>query len=122
MPQLEIVEAFVAHVESGDYVGALERYYAPEAWQQENNDAPRVGRDLLIKGERMVMAAYKSIAACRLGEPLISKNQSAVQWRFEFTPHEGGEARVLVEVALQTWLGDQIVGETFFYDPKQMGR
>jgi hypothetical protein len=57
MPSRATVDAFVALVESGDYVGAIEQFYATDASTRENNGAPRVGRDHLMAIERHVMAA-----------------------------------------------------------------
>ncbi|GGC75081.1 nuclear transport factor 2 family protein [Chelatococcus reniformis] len=121
MPTHETVETFMAAVESGDYIGAIERFYDPAASMQENNDPPRAGRDLLVEGERKVMGAFKSIVARRLAPPLIGAELVAIRWAFVFTPFEGPPFE-LDEIAFQTWRGERIVEEKFFYDPKQMGR
>jgi hypothetical protein len=118
MPSPEVLEAFAALVESGDYVGALERYYAPDASTQENNEAPRIGRDTLIRRERGVMSAFKSIAAKRLAPIAVNGDSVAIQWRFEFAAHEG-TGFVLEEVAWQTWRGNLIASEKFHFDPNQ---
>ena len=67
MPARETVEAFVAMVEAGRYVDAIEQFYAPDAAMQENGEPPRVGRETLMEGERRVMARFQSIAARRIG-------------------------------------------------------
>ena len=38
MPDRHIVEAFAAAVESNDHVGAIERFYAPDASTRENQE------------------------------------------------------------------------------------
>lgn len=121
MPSEAIVETFVALVESGDYVGAIEQYYHPDASMQENNDDPRRGRELLVAHERKAMASVKSIVARRLAPPLIRGDQVAVRWEFVFTLPNDASFR-LEEIAFQTWRGERIGEEKFFYDPKQMGR
>ena len=40
MPSREIVEAFAKRLEDGDFVGAIEHFYAPDAATYENNAAP----------------------------------------------------------------------------------
>jgi len=50
MPSNSTVEALMTQVESGDYVGAIENFYHADASMQENNDPPRVGRDILVAG------------------------------------------------------------------------
>ncbi|HWD26465.1 MAG TPA: nuclear transport factor 2 family protein [Rhizomicrobium sp.] len=120
MPNRDVVDGFVALVESGDYVGALERYYAEDASIQENNEPPRVGRDVLVASERMVMAGFKSIAAKRAGPVLIDGDQVAIRWSFVFERQDGATF-TLDEIAWQRWHGGRIAEEKFFYDPKQMG-
>ena len=119
MPSPATVEAFVATVEAGDYIGAIERFYAPEASMRENGEAPRVGRDLLVEGERRVMSAFARIAAQHQGPIVIDGDRVAIHWRFDFTPAEG-PARALEEIAWQRWEGERVVEERFFYDPAQM--
>lgn len=119
MPSQDTVEAFVALVEAGDFVGAIERYYAPEASMQENVEAPRVGRDALVAHEKRVLQAYPTVKARRLGPVQVNGDEVAIRWRFEMTSASGAR-RVLEEVAWQHWQGDRIVAEQFFYDPKQM--
>jgi hypothetical protein len=119
MPSKATVDAFVALVEAGDYVGAIEQFYAANASTRENNGAPRVGRDNLMAIERHVMAAHKQIEARKLAPVLIDADTVAIVWRFDFTTlHD--TMRTLEEVAWQKWRGEQLLEEQFFYDPQQM--
>jgi len=119
MPAADVVDRFVATVVGGDFVGAIERFYGEDASMRENLAAPRLGRDLLVRHEQQVMSAFKSLTASLIGAPLVRGDQVAIQWRFEFTPHQGAPT-TLQEIAWQRWDGDRIVEETFFYDPGQM--
>ena len=119
MPSKATVDAFVALVESGDYVGAIEQFYAADASTRENNGAPRVGRDNLMAIERHVMAAHDKIEARKLAPVVIDADTVAIVWRFDFTTLQG-TMRTLEEVAWQTWRGEQLLEEQFFYDPQQM--
>ena len=58
MPDRHVVEAFVATVESNDHVGAIERFYAPDASTRENQGEPRRGRDQLAARERATLAKF----------------------------------------------------------------
>jgi len=118
MPKRETVEAFVAQVEKGDFVGAIERWYAPGASMRENGGEPRVGIPALVANEERVMAAFPTIRASLLGPVVVDGDSVAIPWRFEFA--RDGSVRTLEEVALQTWRGDRIAEERFFYDPKQL--
>lgn len=119
MPSLSTVEAFVADVISGDHVGAIERWYEPDASMQENQDAPRVGRDVLMAGEAKTLAAVAGVTTELLAPPLVNGDQVAIRWRFTFALHDGRSLRQ-EEIAWQTWRGEKIWRETFFYDPAQV--
>ena len=119
MPSRDTVEAFAAEVEGGRFIEAIEGWYTPAASMAENMSAPRVGRDVLVEGERRVMARSKSITARRSGPILIDGDHVVIRWVFEFTGEDGAKS-ALDEVAWQRWEGEKIAEERFFYDPAQM--
>lgn len=121
MPSREIVEAFAARLEAGDFIGAIEGFYAPDAATYENAAAPTVGRDALVAKERGVLAASREVRAERVGPSLIAGDSVATRWKFTFTSGDGA-TRTLDEIAWQTWRGDELVEERFYYDPRQLGR
>lgn len=118
MPSRETVDAFVADVLSEDHVGAIERWYATDATMQENQSPPRRGRDALMEGERRALAGVASVRSELVAPPVVDGDQVAIRWRFTFIRADGGRL-VMEEVAWQTWRGDRIERETFFYDPAQ---
>jgi hypothetical protein len=118
MPSRETVEAFVAQVVSGDHVGAIRDWYLDDAWMQENQAEPRRGRDVLMGQEAATLARAESVVTEILAPPLIAGDQVALRWRFSFR-FKGGRGMRMEEVAWQTWRGDRIAEETFFYDPAQ---
>ena len=93
MPSRKTVEAFASLVEAGDYVGAIEQFYAPDASTRENTAAPVVGRDTLMAKERGVMAAFRKIEAARIGPSLIDGDIVAARWKFTFTGADGTSVR-----------------------------
>jgi len=119
MPSREIVEAFAARLEAGDFVGAIAQFYTTDAATYENTAAPVVGRDKLVAKERGVLAAFRQVTASRIGPSLIDGDRVATRWRFTFTNAQGN-SRTLDEIAWQTWHGDKLVEERFYYDPKQL--
>jgi hypothetical protein len=119
MPSRETVEAFIALVEEGKYDVAIERFYAADASMQENLDAPRKGRAVLVEGERRVMGRFKEIRAKCLRPVLIEGDHVVVHWLFEFEDKAGG-AHTLDELAHQRWRGEEVLAERFYYDPAQM--
>ncbi|MCP3391720.1 nuclear transport factor 2 family protein [Bradyrhizobium sp. CCGB12] len=121
MPSREIVEAFAQRLEAGDFIGAIEQFCTSDAATYENNTAPTVGRDKLVAKERAVLAASREVKAVRIGPSLIEGDHVATRWIFSFTNAEGA-TRTLDEIAWQTWRGDKLIEERFYYDPKQMER
>jgi hypothetical protein len=122
MPSREIVEAFAAQLEAGDFIGAIERFYMPDAATYENTAAPVVGRDKLVAKERGVLAAYKEVRAVRTGPSLIEGDNVATRWTYTFTNAQDAVVRTQDEIAWQTWRGDKLIEERFYYDPKQRER
>ena len=119
MPNRSTVEAFAAAVEAGQFIEALEGWYAPDATMRENVGAPRGGLPTLVAGERALMDRTKAIKATRLSPILIEGDMVAIRWAFEFTGPDD-KVRRMEEIAWQRWAGDRVVEEQFFYDPGQM--
>ncbi|MFZ5720945.1 MAG: nuclear transport factor 2 family protein [Pseudomonadota bacterium] len=121
MPSRATVEAFIAQVLSGDHVGAIRDWYAEDATMQENQDPPRLGREALMAGEQAMLDRVASVKTELQAPPAVDGDQVAIRWRFTFTSPRGS-VRSFEEVAWQTWRGDRVWREVFFYDPAQMGR
>jgi ketosteroid isomerase-like protein len=118
MPNRDVVEAFIALVESGRYVEAIEAYYTEDASMQENLLPPRRGRDTLVEGERKVMASFREIRTRPVETVFIEGDRVVINWVFDFEAHDGSGFSQ-DELALQRWQGDKIVEERFYYDPAQ---
>ena len=88
---------------------------------QENQDAPRTGREVLMAGEQAMLDRVAEVRTELLTPPLVDGDRVAIHWRFTFISAKGS-ARSFEEVAWQTWRGDKVWREMFFYDPAQMGR
>jgi hypothetical protein len=121
MPSLSTLHAFADTVESNDHVGAIEKFYAPDAVTRENDQPPIVGRDVLAEKERRVLASVASVKTTRLGPLLLDGDHSAIRWRFEFTAKDGSK-RAIEEVAWQRWCGEKLIEEHFFFDPGMINK
>jgi hypothetical protein len=119
MPSRATIEAFAKVVESNDHVGAIERFYAVDAQTRENLAPPTVGKQALIAKEKRALANCKFVTTTRLSPILMEGDTVVFHWRFEFTP-ESGPVRTIEELALQTWRGEELLEERFFYDPRQL--
>ena len=119
MPTRQALDAFIAQVVSGDHVGAIADWYAQDAWMQENQGEPRRGREGLMASEAKVLARMDKVETELIAPPVVDGDRVVIRWRFTFTPKAGGKVMSMEEVAWQTWSGDKVVTETFFYDPAQ---
>ena len=115
MPSRERVQAFVDAVVAGDFVQSIRDFYAEDATAQENLNPPRVGREALIAYEQKTLDSMGSVKA-HCTTLLVDGERVVIGWRFDMTSHEGVTRR-LDELSLQTWRGDRIQTERFFYDP-----
>ncbi|GLQ89587.1 nuclear transport factor 2 family protein [Dyella flagellata] len=117
MPDRFVVSAFVALVESGKYIEALQRFYHLDAVVWENQQQSRTGLDALIENEQRVLNTFTTVTG-RAVTVLVDGDQVCINWRFDFfrdTLH-----LTLDELAVQQWIDGRIVRERFYYDPAQL--
>jgi GNAT superfamily N-acetyltransferase len=119
MPSQEVLERFIARVESNAHAEAIEEFYSPEASMRENGLEPRRGRDVLAAHERKVLARMRSVHSRCVRPVLVNGDLAVIRWIFEFETNDGGRIR-MEELAYQRWEGDRIAEEQFFYDPRQL--
>ncbi|MBI1362059.1 MAG: nuclear transport factor 2 family protein [Alphaproteobacteria bacterium] len=115
MPALDHVEAFIARVEGLDHVGAIEDFYHTDATMQENMGAMRTGIDALVAGERAALERMGGPPKSTCTRFAIHGDTVFINWTFEMP-----NGKVLDEIAVQTWRGDRIQTERFYYDPGTM--
>jgi hypothetical protein len=118
MPTTETLERFIARVEQDAHAEAIEEFYTEGASMQENQSAPRVGRDAHVANERRVFARARSVTSECVRPVFVSGERVVIRWRFRFDWLDGTVTR-MEEVTCQRWEGERIAEETFFYDPSQ---
>lgn len=120
MPSRETVDAFVAVVESNRHAEAIAQFYAEDATMQENlNTPPRQGRAALVAHEQAVLDRAKTVRTECVRPILIEGDTVVIHWIFHFEFKDGSKRRI-EELAHQTWKGDKVWRERFYYDPVQM--
>ena len=119
MPSQETLERFIAKVESNEHAEAIEQFYAADATMQENDAAPRCGRDALAAHERKVLARMRSVASRCVRPVFVNGDHVVIRWVFEFEARDGARTRI-EELAWQRWEGEAIAEEKFFYHPRQL--
>jgi hypothetical protein len=118
MPSQETLERFISRVEQNAHDLAVVEFYTADASMQENQAAPRVGRDAHVANERRVLARARSVRSECVRPVFVSGDNVVIRWRFRFEWLDGTITE-LEELAYQRWAGESIAEETFFYDPAQ---
>jgi ketosteroid isomerase-like protein len=119
MPSKQRVDALIAMVVAGQHAEAIEAFYHEDATMQENLNPPRVGRLALVEHERRALSRVKEVRSFNFGPALIDGDTVMINWVFEFDYLDGRQMK-MTEIARQTWQGDRITEERFYYDPAQM--
>jgi hypothetical protein len=118
MPMPDTLERFIARVEQNAHVEAVEEFYTANASMQENQAAPRIGREAHVANERKVLARARSVTSKCVRPVFVSGDRVVVRWIFRFEWNDGSVTQ-MEELACQRWEGERIAEETFFYDPAQ---
>ena len=119
MPSRERVREFISPVERGEYVrpSRISITRTRPCRRTASRRAP--GRQALVEHERKVLAGLKDMRTRRVETFLVDGDRVVINWVFEMTGQDG-VTRVMDELALQTWDGDRIATERFYYDPAQI--
>lgn len=117
MPTRERVQAFVAMVEANRFVEAIRDFYTDDATMQENLGEVRTGLDALVAQEEAALRRVKAITTRPGSTFAIDGDRVIVHWVFDIDLPDG--KFTLDELAYQTWRGDRIAQERFYYDPAQ---
>ena len=118
MPLPDTLARFIARVEQGAHVEAIEEFYHPDATMQENMAPPRVGRDALVANEARALRSVRSVESRCIGPVFVQGDHVVIRWNFRFVGLDG-KIRQIEELAYQHWRGERIQSEQFFYDPAQ---
>jgi hypothetical protein len=118
MPSTATLERFIARVEENAHVEAIQEFYTEQASMQENNEPPRVGRDVLVAHEARALSMAASVESQCVRPVFVNGDHVVIRWIFQFVGKDGSRRRI-EELAYQRWEGDRIAQEQFFYDPKQ---
>jgi ketosteroid isomerase-like protein len=118
MDTLGNVKELIALAQQGNFLEAIERFYAEDATMQENQDPPRMGLRALLENERKVLAAAPDIHVERVASFMVDGDRAAINWVFAYTDTTGRKIE-LDEIAYQQWQNGKIVRERFYYDPAQ---
>ena len=117
MPSRAVVRDFITMIERGEFLEALEEFYADDMTAQENNQPPRIGKAAQVANEEAALARMR-FDTIKAVSHVIDGDRVVINYVFEMTLNTGERLR-MDEIAYQVWRGDQIVSERYFYDPAQ---
>jgi hypothetical protein len=118
VPTKETLERFVAKVEANEHDEAIAEFYTVDATMRENQGEPRRGRDVLVAGEKAVLARAKRVESECVRPVFVDGDHVVIRWKFRFV-WQNDSVTEMEELAYQRWEGDLIAEEQFFYDPAQ---
>lgn len=115
MPSRARVDELIAYVQRGAILDALREFYADDVVMQENVNPPTVGLAANLGREGAFVASIAEVHECRAPSVVLEGDRVVIHWIFEYTGTDGGRYR-FDQLSHQTWRGDRIVAERFFYD------
>lgn len=116
MPTRERALAFIQTIERGQFLEAIPLFYAEDMTARENSEPPRIGRQAQVDNETRALSVFQ-FHRIRAVSFAIDGDVVAIHWDFGITT--GAGVIDMEEIAYQTWRGDRIVSERYFYDPAQ---
>ncbi|NRB46992.1 MAG: nuclear transport factor 2 family protein [Saprospiraceae bacterium] len=119
MPTLSTIESFIQAVEERPHDQVIQDFYTEDASIQENQKAPRVGKQLLLEYEKAALQRADKVESKCIRPFFVEENQVVIRWQFKFY-WKNQTISEIEEVAHQVWEGEKIKVEQFFYDPEQM--
>ncbi len=103
-----------ALIVKGKLLEAFDKYYADDVSMQENNAAPRVGKDANRKGEEAFVNGLTEIRSIKLLGTTYGDNISTSEMFMDVTHKDWGTI-TKTQVAVQRWQDGKIVSEKFYY-------
>ena len=119
MPSTETIESLIRAVEQEPHDKVIERFYTADASIQENQNEQRAGLENLIKNEQKMLQNAAAVHSECIRPFFQAEDRVIIRWKFRFE-WKNNTVTEIEEIAYQTWRGDKICREQFFYDPKQM--
>src|SRR3954471_9046704 len=104
MPTHAQLENFIARVESNAHAEATEEFYTENSSMRENQQPPRIGRDLHVANERKTLARVKSMHSQCIRPIFVTGDHVVIRWVFEFEWLDGTVTK-MEELAYQRWEG-----------------
>ena len=113
----ELVEDLNKMISEGKIMEAFEKYYAEDVTMQENEEAPRIGKEASRAYEKAFVEGILEIHAANTLGIAAGDNYSVIESFMDLTHKDWGRS-ARTQVAVQHWKDGQIVAEKFYYTTK----
>lgn len=114
---MENVRAFCELLERGQPLQAIERFYAEEVCVFENRELSRAGRLQCLDHQRQALARLREAPRFKLHRYAVNEATQVafLEYTLRFVTSSGRPMRI-EEVSVQSWNGDHISNERFYYE------
>lgn len=112
-----LVEDLAKMIEEGKILEAFEKYYADDVVMQENDDEPRVGKEVSRGYEEAFVNGIVEMHAGKTLGIAVGDNYSTIESFMDVTHKDWGRI-ARSQVAVQHWKDGKVVNEKFYYGGK----
>ncbi len=112
-----LVEDLIKMIGEGKIMETFEKYYADNVVMQENEEAPRIGKDASREYEKAFVNGITEMHGMKVLGIAVGENYSTVESFMDVTHKDWGRM-ARTQVAVQRWENGQIVNEKFYYNTK----
>lgn len=100
---------------TGRAMEAFEEFYADDVVMQENNDEPRVGKDVNRKAEQDFFASVKEFHGAEITATAVNGDVSFCEINMDVTFQNDYRFK-MAQVAVRRWKDGKISNERFYYN------
>lgn len=108
------LDDLIAMINQGKIMEAYEKYYADDIVMQENEDAPRIGKEESRAYEEKFVNGLQEFHESKILGVAYGDDYSAYESFMDVTHKDWGRVK-RTQVAVQTWKDGKIVREKFYY-------
>ncbi len=112
-----LVEDLARMIGEGKILEAFEKYYAEDVVMQENEDAPRVGKDANRGYEEAFVNGVVEVHDAKTLGIAVGDNYSTIESFMDVTHKDWGRI-ARTQVAVQHWKDGKVISEKFYYNTK----
>jgi len=109
------VEDLVRMISAGKLLEAFDKYYADNVSMQENETAPRLGKEVNRKYEETFVNGIEKIHDSKILGVATGDNYATIESFMDLTHKDWGRS-ARAQVAVQHWENGKIVSEKFYYN------